>query len=241
MNAMVRDLKAVGQEVSEEEQVLNVIKALPNENEHWKSFKVIMTHSEHIKTFEKISKHLEMEKERIKTYAPPGVAFVAKGSGLGGRKPYHDKKPKKGPHPPQNSHSNNGTAKKHKAKGNGVKDMACVKCYNYVKKGHFARDCPELAKAPLPTKTSKLYVCSHAFIANSLPKWIVNTGAIKHIVQDKAGFMKFNRYPMGSRTVILGNDSKEDVLRVGTYQLKLHGGNKLLLYDTLYALVYEAP
>ena len=36
---MVQDLKAVGQEVSEEEQVLNVIRALPNDNEHWKNLK----------------------------------------------------------------------------------------------------------------------------------------------------------------------------------------------------------
>jgi len=60
--AMVRDLKPAGQEVFEEEQVLHVIRALPNDNEHWKSFKVIITHNEHIKTFEAISKHFEMEK-----------------------------------------------------------------------------------------------------------------------------------------------------------------------------------
>jgi len=85
MSAMVQDLKAVGQEVSEEEQVLNVIRALPNDNEHWKSFKVFMTHSEHTKTFEAISKHLEMEEERLKLYLPPSVAFVVKGLGPKGR------------------------------------------------------------------------------------------------------------------------------------------------------------
>jgi len=53
-----------------------VIMALPNDNEHWKSFKVIMTHSEQI--FEAISRHLEMEEKRIKIYTPPSVAFVAK-------------------------------------------------------------------------------------------------------------------------------------------------------------------
>jgi len=50
-----------------------VIRALPHDNEHWKSFKVIMTHSENIKTFEEISKHLEMKEERIKIYAPRSV------------------------------------------------------------------------------------------------------------------------------------------------------------------------
>jgi len=39
MNAMVRDLKATGQELSKDEQVLNVIRPLSNDNEHWKVLK----------------------------------------------------------------------------------------------------------------------------------------------------------------------------------------------------------
>jgi len=34
----------------------------------------------------------------------------------------------------------------------------------------------------------------------------------------------------------MGNGSEEDVVGVGTYQLNLRGGNKLLLHDALYAL-----
>lgn len=194
-----------------------MIRALPNDNGHWKSFKTFMAHSDHINTFEAISKHLEMEEERLKQYAPSSMAFVAKGSGPRNRKPYRGKKPKKGPRPPQNSRSNAGTAKKHKTKGNGAKDMARMKCYNCGKKGHFAQDCPEPAKVPTSTNNPELYVCSHAFVANSLPQWIVDTGATKHIVQDRAGFVEYHRYPVGSRTVVLGNDSEEDVLGVETY------------------------
>ena len=58
---------------------------------------MFVTHSEHIKTFEAISKHLEMEEECLKLYAPPSVAFVAKGSGPKGEKPYHGKKPRRAP------------------------------------------------------------------------------------------------------------------------------------------------
>ena len=56
-----------------------------------------------------------------------------------------------------------------------------------------------------------------------------------HIVQDRAGFVEFHRYLVGSQIVVLENDSEEDVLRVGTYQLKLREGNKLLLHHAFYA------
>ena len=62
MGGIVRNLKASGQDVPEKEQVLNVIRALPD-NEHWRNFSLIMVHDENIKTFEVISKHLKMEDE----------------------------------------------------------------------------------------------------------------------------------------------------------------------------------
>ena len=40
---------------------------------------------------------------------------------------------------------------------------------------------------------------------------------------------------MGSQSIMLGNSSGEDVLGIRMYQLTLRGGNKLLLFDALYA------
>ena len=66
--------------------------------------------------------------------------------------------------------------------------MARVTCYNYRKKGHYARDCPKPTQVPsssFPTdQLCELLVCSHAFVANSFPNWIVDSGASKHIVRD---------------------------------------------------------
>ena len=107
----------------------------------WRHFKVIMTHNENIKSSKVISNQLEMEEEHIKTYAPPNVAFNAKGCGPKGKRHCPGKKPKKGPHPSQDSSSKCCFAKKqHKAKSTGAKDMARVKCYNYGKKRHFVQN-----------------------------------------------------------------------------------------------------
>jgi len=71
----------------------------------------------------------------------------------------------------------------------------------------------------LLTLSSQLHVCSHTLAANKIPTWIV--GASKHIVRDRAGFMEFHRYLVGTQSVLVGNGSEEDILGVGTYQLLL--------------------
>jgi len=83
------------------------------------------------------------------------------------------------------------------AKGNKEKNIARVKYYNCGKKGHFAQSYPEPTKVPSPTKTSEIYLYSHAFVDNSLPQWIVDMGATKHIAQDRVDFMEFHHYPNG--------------------------------------------
>ena len=66
MSGIIRDLKAAGKEISEGEQVLNVIRALPVESQHWNHVKTVLTHSEHIKTFAEVQSHIEMEEECLK-------------------------------------------------------------------------------------------------------------------------------------------------------------------------------
>jgi len=85
-----------------------------------------------------------------------------------------------------------GIVKKQKTKGNGDKRITRVNCYNCGRKGHYTQDCPKPSKVPFPTKIPYENVCSHTFVANSLPQWIEDTGANKHIVQDKAGFVDFH-------------------------------------------------
>ena len=125
-----------------------------------------------------------MQEKHSKTFGTPNVALVAKGNRLRGNKNNRGKQFKKGSRPPQKDRPKAGIAKKQKAKGNGEKNIAQVKCYNYGKKCHYTRDCPEPREVPFSTYSPELYVCSHALIANSLLNWIVDTGASKHIVPD---------------------------------------------------------
>ena len=62
MSAMVHDLRAVGREIFEDEQVQNVIPALLNRPEHCKNVKLVMTHYEDMKTFAEIQTHIEWKK-----------------------------------------------------------------------------------------------------------------------------------------------------------------------------------
>jgi len=78
-----------------------------------------------------------MEGERQRSLAPPSVALVAKGRKPKGKRPFRGKQVKKGQNAPQNSRFGKGIAKKQKAKGNGDKNIACVKCYNCIKKRHY--------------------------------------------------------------------------------------------------------
>ena len=79
MSGIVRHLKVAGKDISKGEQVLNVIRALPDEPPHQEQVQTVLTHSDHLKTFGQIQSHLEMEEERLKMFGTPNVALVAKG------------------------------------------------------------------------------------------------------------------------------------------------------------------
>ena len=67
----MHDLMAVGKDISEGEQVLNVIQALSNKPEHLIHVKTVLTPIDHLKTFAKIQGHVEMEEEHMKMFSPP--------------------------------------------------------------------------------------------------------------------------------------------------------------------------
>ena len=63
MSALICDLKATGNNLSDEQQVTTMIRSLPEPT--WGQMKLVLAHSENIKTFVDISHHLELEAERM--------------------------------------------------------------------------------------------------------------------------------------------------------------------------------
>uniref|UniRef100_A0A2N9ER43 Integrase catalytic domain-containing protein n=1 Tax=Fagus sylvatica TaxID=28930 RepID=A0A2N9ER43_FAGSY len=62
-----------------------------------------------------------------------------------------------------------------------------------------------------------------------------DTGATDHVARDRVGFVEYCRVPAGSRWMRMGNESRVEVLGIGTYKLQLRHGRTLLLHDVLYA------
>jgi hypothetical protein len=88
MSGMIRDLKAAGNVLTDEQQVQAVIRSLPDS---WISMKQIMTHNENIKNFADISRNVELEAERQE--ATKSAALIAHS---GQRKPNGFKRKDKG-------------------------------------------------------------------------------------------------------------------------------------------------
>ena len=71
------------------------------------------------------------------------------------------------------------------------------KCFNCNKEGDFACDCTELRKVLPDFNSREIFVSTHVMIAYSHPCWIVDSGAIEHVVRDRVGFVEFRQILRG--------------------------------------------
>ena len=240
MSWMIRDLKAAGNVLTDEQQVQVVIRSLLDS---WVSMKQIMTHNENIKNFADIFRHVESEAERQE--ATKSATLMAQG---GQRKPNGFKHKDKGKAARQGGPStsppkvNKGANQHKRDKRSAKKNISKVKCYHCNKLGHFAHDCTEPKKVSLSLDLSSIYVCypssifvcSHVFVAKFISDWIIDIGATRHVAQDRVGFVDYRKILTGTHVVYMGNESYEEVLGVGSYQLHLRTRHTLLFHDVRY-------
>ena len=158
MSAMVRELKAAGNNLTDEQQIQAVIRSLPDS---WDQMKLNMTHNESIQTLKDLSCHLELEAECRVAQGQSFAFFARHGqrqASKAKRKSY-EKAPQRGQNggkPPKRAN----TAKRPRGKHGRRKqaEQACFKCKVV---GHFARDCTEPKKVLFdPSFHTVCYVAS---------------------------------------------------------------------------------
>ena len=61
------------------------------------------------------------------------------------------------------------------------------------KKGHFARERTEPKKVSILNNSAISYVCTHVFVAHTIPGWIVDSRETKHIASDRVGCVDYKK------------------------------------------------
>ena len=134
----------------------------------------------------------------------------------------------------------------------GDKNKKNFTCHNCGMCGHFRDDCRKKKKFndkkkqdnnqddpkgnPSGEGMHHIFVCTESlFTTTFLNSWVVDSGSTSHIARDNKSFTSMQTIPRGNRYVYLGTNAKADILGIGNYILKLPGGGKLLLKDTLYS------
>ena len=69
MSNMISELRSVGHQLTNEQQVKAVIHSLPNA---WEHLKINFTHNDNIKTFDDVARHVELEEDRLLADKPVG-------------------------------------------------------------------------------------------------------------------------------------------------------------------------
>ena len=73
MSNMISELRAVGHDMTDKQQVQAVIRSLPSS---WEHMCVNLTHNDNIKTFDDVARHVELEEDHLFAEKPIQEAFM---------------------------------------------------------------------------------------------------------------------------------------------------------------------
>ncbi|XP_068483448.1 uncharacterized protein [Phaseolus vulgaris] len=126
----------------------------------------------------------------------------------------------------------NGTNPTFKKKGN---------CFVCGKLGHHAPQCRHRAKNGYPPKANLVegentivVIISQVNLVTNVSKWVVDSGATRHICANKNVFTSYTSVGDGEEQVYLGDSRTTPVLGKGKILLKLTSGKTLVLSDVLH-------
>ena len=67
MSNMITKLRAVGHDMTNEQQVQAVNHSLPS---HWEHIRINLTHNDNFKTFDDVARHVELKEDRLLAKKP---------------------------------------------------------------------------------------------------------------------------------------------------------------------------
>ena len=80
MSNMISELKAVVNDMTDEQQVQVVIHSLPS---HWEHMHVNLTYNDNIKTFDDVARHIKLEEDQFLVEKPVQEAFMIENKSRG--------------------------------------------------------------------------------------------------------------------------------------------------------------
>ncbi|KAL5731755.1 hypothetical protein ACHQM5_004455 [Ranunculus cassubicifolius] len=131
MSNMIKELWRNGQALSDEEQVLAVIRSLPPS---WENIRTSLTQDDNIRNFDDVSKHLVLHKDYVLNEKPKHERNNVSRD---------NKRKREGKEKGQGSGKAQDCTNKRINPNKKVPNKAEMECYRCKKLGHFARECIE--------------------------------------------------------------------------------------------------
>ena len=227
----ISELRSVGHQLTDEQQVQSVICSILNA---WEHLRINLTQNDNIKTFDDVAQHVELEEDHLLAYKPVGQGYMTKSKKFGasrtGRKKWKGKgfKPRKGGNKTilsRNKRKHRKRTRRHKKNMN---------CFNCGKPGHFARDWIETKVKYDQIHFYDVFVSSCLMLTETIPFWTLDSTTTDHIARDRNAYVDFCRILKGSRSIYMGNNTLAYVLGISTCKLIMRKGRTLYLHDVPY-------
>jgi hypothetical protein len=166
MANVISELRGVGHEMTDEQQVQAVIRFLPS---NWEHIRVNLTYNDNIKIFDDVAHRVELKEDRFHVEKHVNKAFISE---IKMRRAYDSKYKKvkgKGPKYGKRGIEASNSGHKSKCEKRDGKKGKNINCFNCGKPGHFARDYTEAKVMFNYNHPSNLYFSSCLMLVEFVP------------------------------------------------------------------------